>query len=92
MLPNPSDRPLLKPDELVGLIPRLGRSAVYEAIARGEIPSIRYGSRVFIPTAALRAQWGLDTVNDTAREKSEAEPASSAGRAAHARRKRVDTA
>ncbi len=32
---------------------RLGRNAVYEAIARGEIPSIRLGRKILIPRVAL---------------------------------------
>lgn len=31
----------------------LGRNAVYAAIARGEIPSIRIGKRILVPKAAL---------------------------------------
>jgi excisionase family DNA binding protein len=31
----------------------LGRNATYEAIARGEIPSIRIGKRILVPVAAL---------------------------------------
>lgn len=59
-LPNPVERPLLTVDELVEFVPSLGRSAAYEAIRRGEIPSIRYGRKVFVVTARLRQQWGLD--------------------------------
>jgi excisionase family DNA binding protein len=33
----------------------IGRSAAYEAVRRGEIPSIRLGKRVVIPHAALQA-------------------------------------
>lgn len=58
-LPNPRERPLLQPGDLVGLIPGMGRSAIYEAVRRGDLPSVRCGRRVFIPTAALLAQWGL---------------------------------
>lgn len=31
----------------------LGRNSTYEAIARGQIPSIRVGRRVLVPRAAL---------------------------------------
>ena len=31
----------------------LGRNAVYDAIARGEIPVIRFGRRIVIPKRAL---------------------------------------
>lgn len=31
----------------------IGRNAVYEAVARGDIPSIRVGKRILVPRAAL---------------------------------------
>jgi excisionase family DNA binding protein len=31
----------------------LGRGSTYDAIRRGEIPSIRFGKRILIPKAAL---------------------------------------
>ena len=31
----------------------IGRNLAYEAVARGEIPSIRVGGRILIPVAAL---------------------------------------
>jgi hypothetical protein len=60
MLPNPEIQPLLRPAEIVGLHPSLRRTAVYDAIKRGDLPSIVIGSRIFIPTAALRRMLGLD--------------------------------
>ncbi len=36
-----------------GELCRLSRNAMYSAIARGEIPSIRVGRRLLIPKAAL---------------------------------------
>jgi hypothetical protein len=44
----------MRPADLVGLIPGMGRSAIYEAIRRGDLPSVRVGARVFVPTHALR--------------------------------------
>ncbi len=38
----------------------LGRSAAYDAVGRGEIPSIKIGKRLLVPTAALRRMVGLD--------------------------------
>jgi helix-turn-helix protein len=55
-LPDPREQPLLRPDDLVQLLPGMGRSAVYEAIRRGELPSIRVGRRIYIPTARLLAE------------------------------------
>lgn len=31
----------------------LGRGSAYEAVRRGEIPSIRFGKRILVPRAAL---------------------------------------
>lgn len=33
----------------------IGRSAAYEAVRAGQIPSLRIGRRVLIPVSALRA-------------------------------------
>lgn len=62
MLPDPAAHPLLKPQDLVGVIPGMGRSAVYEAIGRGDLPSIRIGSRIFVPTMQLLKRLGLTEV------------------------------
>lgn len=45
--------PLLTVHEVV-LLTRLGRTTVYEAIRRGELPSVRVGRRVMVPSAKLR--------------------------------------
>ena len=37
--------------ELLGL----GRTAVYEAVRNGQMPSIKVGSRILVPRAALEA-------------------------------------
>lgn len=60
MLPDPVEKPLMLPSDLEGLIPGKKRSAIYEAIRAGEIPSLRIGSRVYIPTGQLRRLWGVD--------------------------------
>jgi len=38
----------------------LGRSLAYEAVKTGEIPSIKIGGRITVPTAPLRKMLGLD--------------------------------
>jgi hypothetical protein len=38
----------------------LGRSAAYEAVARGELPVLRFGRRMVVPTAQALAMLGLD--------------------------------
>jgi hypothetical protein len=33
---------------------RLGRNAFYDAIKRGEVPSVRIGRRIFVPMVAAK--------------------------------------
>ena len=40
----------------------IGRSAAYEAVARGEIPAIRVGRRLLVPLARLYALLGISPV------------------------------
>ncbi len=56
MIPHPDERPLITVDELLEAVPGWpgGRSATYEAVRRGELPSVRIGRRLFIVTSALR--------------------------------------
>lgn len=44
--------PLLTVDQVVALT-QLGRSTIYEAVRRGDIPSVRIGRRVLVPTERL---------------------------------------
>lgn len=58
-IPLPEDEPTLKVarvQEIYGL----SETAVYEAIRRGDIPSIRIGRRIVCPTAAIRRHLGID--------------------------------
>jgi len=60
-IPTAEERPTLRPEELC--VPmNLARSSVYQGIACGEIPSVRIGRRILVPTAALRALLQLDQV------------------------------
>ena len=74
-LPDPAERPLLRVGDLINFVPGMSRSAIYEAVRRGQIPSVRIGSRVFVPTAGLRRSWGLDAEPS---DNSEARPAGQA--------------
>jgi hypothetical protein len=38
----------------------LARSSAYEAVRRGQIPSIRIGRRLLVPTSGIRRLLGLD--------------------------------
>jgi len=44
--------------EAAGTVLGLGRSASYEAVRRGDIPAIKIGRRLLVPTAHLRALIG----------------------------------
>ncbi len=64
-LPHPivtelSERVVLTVEE-AALFLGLGRSAVYEACRRGELPTRRLGRRILIPVPALLEWLGTDT-------------------------------
>ena len=44
----------------VGQLLGLGRAATYDAARRVDIPTIRFGRRIVVPTAALRRLLGVD--------------------------------
>jgi len=48
----------------VGQALGLGRSATYAAAQRGQIPTLRIGGKVLVPTACLRRMLQLDQVAD----------------------------
>lgn len=58
-VPDPREQPVLSVEE-AGRLLGLGRSAAYEAVRRGEIPSLRLGRRRVVPTASLRRLLALD--------------------------------
>lgn len=60
MVPDPNDRPTISLWPDAGEALGLGRSATYDAAARGEIPTLKIGSRRVVPTAALRRMLQLD--------------------------------
>jgi excisionase family DNA binding protein len=51
--PSPHEQPTMSVEE-AGCWLDLSRPSAYKAAARGEIPTIRIGRRVLVPTAALR--------------------------------------
>ena len=51
-VPDPADRPTITVDEAAAAL-GIGRATAYEAVRRGEIPSIRLGRRIVVPTAAI---------------------------------------
>jgi excisionase family DNA binding protein len=46
------EQPVLTVSEAARLL-RLSRAFTYELIARGELPSVRFGRRIMIPRAAI---------------------------------------
>ncbi len=62
-VPDPNVVPVLEV-QVAGRFLGLGRSSAYEAVRAGDIPSIKIGRRVVVPTAALRRMLCLDVPND----------------------------
>lgn len=60
-LPAPQDTPTLTVEQAAEAL-GISRGSAYEAVNRGEIPSLRIGRRLVIPTAALWRMLGLDAV------------------------------
>lgn len=56
---DPLQNPTLTIAEVMEILP-LGRTAAYEAVKRGDIPTVRLGRRLVVPTAALRRMLSLD--------------------------------
>lgn len=59
-IPLAEDQPTLTIWPEAGGAIGLSRSATYDAAARGDIPTIRIGRRILVPTAALRRMLQLD--------------------------------
>jgi excisionase family DNA binding protein len=59
-VPDPVEQPTLTLEEACPIL-GISRTLAYKAAASGEIPTIRVGRRILVPTAALRRMLGLDT-------------------------------
>jgi helix-turn-helix protein len=59
VLPDPETEPVVTV-ERAGQVLGLSRGSAYEAVRRGEIPSLRFNRRVVVPTARLLALLGVD--------------------------------
>ena len=64
-LPTPEERPTMTVDEACPFY-GLSRGAMFAAVRNGEIPSIRVGRRILLPTAAVRRQLQIDHVGGDA--------------------------
>ncbi len=58
-IPDPTEQPTMTVEATRKAL-RISRSTAYEAVARGDIPSIRVGRRLLVPTAAVRRMLLLD--------------------------------
>lgn len=62
-IPDPTERPTLAVEE-AGAILGISRSAAYDSARRGELPTLRFGRRLLVPTAAFRQLLGIDVPDD----------------------------
>jgi excisionase family DNA binding protein len=58
-VPDPTEQPTMTV-EATGTALGISRTTAYEGVASGEIPSIRVGRRLLVPTAAVRRMLLLD--------------------------------
>jgi excisionase family DNA binding protein len=59
VLPSPDVQPTVTVEE-AGDALGISRASAYEGVRNGEIPFIRVGRRIVVPTAALRRLLGID--------------------------------
>jgi len=59
MLPDAEERPAITVGEAAKIL-NVSRSSAYIAARTGELPTIRIGRRVLVPTAALRRMLAVD--------------------------------
>lgn len=58
-IPDAAVQPTMTVEE-AGKALGISRSTAYDAVRTGEIPSIRFGRRLLVPTAAIRNMVQLD--------------------------------
>jgi excisionase family DNA binding protein len=56
--PDPRQRPTITVEDAADLL-HISRASAYQGVNKGEIPSIRVGRRILVPTAALLEMLGL---------------------------------
>jgi excisionase family DNA binding protein len=59
LVPDPAVEPTMQVDTVAKAL-GLSRAAAYNGVQTGEIPSIRIGRRIVVPTAAVRRMLLLD--------------------------------
>jgi excisionase family DNA binding protein len=62
---DPKITPTISVDEFAA-VAGIARSTAFAAVRAGEVPSIRFGKRIRIPTAAVRRMLELDVVAEPA--------------------------
>lgn len=67
VVPDPAERPTMTVDETASVL-GVSRSTAYESIRTGDIPSIRLGRRLVVPTAAVRKMLQLDSSDESVSE------------------------
>jgi excisionase family DNA binding protein len=60
MPPDLAALPVFATVEEVAAVLRISRSSAYEAVAAGQIPSVRFGRKIRVPRHALARLAGLD--------------------------------
>ncbi len=63
-VPKSEEQPTLTVWPEAGQALGLSRASAYAAAERGDIPTIRVGRRLLVPTAALRRMLELDAVHE----------------------------
>ena len=63
VLPDPTERPTLTVDAVAEIL-GLDRKTVYAAVNSGELPSLRVGRRILVPTSWLAARITPDSDDD----------------------------
>ena len=63
VLPDPTERPTLTVDAVAEIL-GVDRKTVYAAINSGELPSLRVGRRILVPTSWLAARITPDADDD----------------------------
>lgn len=59
LVPDAAHQPTMQVDDVAAAL-GLSRAATYNGVQTGEIPSIRIGRRIVVPTAAVRRMLQLD--------------------------------
>jgi excisionase family DNA binding protein len=77
---TPASGPLTLTVEEAGQLLGISRGAAYRAAACGQIPTIRLGRRLLVPTARLHQLLGLADHHNSAVDPAEGETAVGAGR------------